>query len=178
MTTTNRVSYRLLFAIAIVLFAMDQLTKMWIYNNLPLDSYFYPDSIEVVKGFFYIVHIGNEGAAWGILSGYSSWLALLALLALVAIYRFRHTLELDRPIIQFSFGLLIGGIIGNLIDRLIHGHVIDFLDFHFPCSIPWLMPDGRYPAFNIADCGIVIGTLLYVACSFIGSGESGAVEDK
>jgi signal peptidase II len=167
-------AYRLLFITATVIFLLDQLSKAWIFNNLPLDSYFYPDSIQVIEGFFYIVHIGNEGAAWGMLSGYSGWLALFALLALYGIYKIRHTLELDRRIMQLSFGLLIGGIIGNLVDRLIHGHVIDFLDFHFPFQIPWIMPTGRYPSFNIADCGIVIGVIIYIGVSFFSPGNTSA----
>lgn len=158
--------YRCLLAAAVIVFILDQATKAWIFNNLPLDSYFPPDSIVVIEGFFYIVHIGNEGAAWGLFSGYSSFLAAFAVVALFAIYKLRHSLELHRLPMQLAFGLLIGGIVGNMIDRLIHGHVIDFLDFHFPFSIPYLMPTGRYPSFNIADCGIVIGTLAYVFLSF------------
>ena len=159
-------NYQLLLITATIVLALDQLTKTWIFKNLDLDSYFYPDSIRVIEGFFYIVHIGNEGAAWGMFSGYSFWLALFAVFALVVIYKMRHSLELKRPIMQLSFGLLIGGIIGNLMDRLIHGHVIDFLDFHFPFSIPILMPTGRYPSFNVADCGIVIGVFIYLVISF------------
>lgn len=157
--------YQLLFISALIVFALDQLTKTWIFNNLEIDSYYPPDSIEIVKDFFYIVHIGNEGAAWGMLSGYGGLLAAFALIALFAIYKLRHSLELYRPSMQWAFGLLIGGILGNLVDRLIHGHVIDFLDFHFPFSIPWVMPTGRYPSFNIADCGIVIGTIIYLYLS-------------
>ena len=67
---------------------------------------------------------------------------------------------------QYTFGLLAGGILGNMADRLVHGHVIDFLDFHLPFTIPWLIPTGRYPSFNIADCGIVAGTILYLILSF------------
>ena len=178
MTTSNSPSllertrsYTLLFSVALFIFVVDQLTKAWIFNNLPLGAYFYPDSIEVIEGFFYIVHIGNEGAAWGMLSGYSGWLALFALVALYGIYKIRHTLELGRPVMQLAFGLLVGGIIGNLVDRLIHGHVIDFLDFHFPFQIPWIMPTGRYPSFNIADCGIVVGVFIYIGVSFLAPGQ-------
>lgn len=171
-------SYTLLFATAAIVFLLDQLTKSWIFNNLPLGSYFYPDSIRVIEDFFYIVHIGNEGAAWGMLSGYSGWLAVFAIVALYGIYKIRHTLELDRRIMQLSFGLLIGGILGNLIDRLIHGHVIDFLDFHFPFQIPWIMPSGRYPSFNIADCGIVIGVIIYMGVSFLSPSEELADRDE
>ncbi len=161
-------NYTRLFVTALIVFGLDQLTKAWIFNNpeLPLDSYFYPDSIEVIKGFFYIVHIGNEGAAWGMLNGYGGLLAFFALIALAAIYKLRHSLQLYRKSMQFAFGLLIGGVLGNFVDRLVHGHVIDFLDFHFPFSIPYLLPDGRYPAFNIADCGIVIGVFAYISLSF------------
>ena len=158
--------YRLLFIAATVVFVLDQLTKTWIFNNLQLGSYYPPDAITVIEGFFYIVHIGNEGAAWGMLSGYSGLLSIIALIALFIIYKFRHSLELHRRSMQWAFGLLVGGILGNLIDRLVHGHVIDFLDFHFPFTIPVLMPTGRYPSFNIADCGIVVGTIVYVFLSF------------
>jgi len=64
------------------------------------------------------------------------------------------------------FGLLIGGILGNTLDRLVHGHVIDFLDFRFPFHVPYIMPTGHYPTFNLADSGIVIGTILYIILSF------------
>ena len=158
--------YRILFVAAFFVFILDQITKAWIYNNLELDSYFPPKAITVIDDFFYLVHIGNEGAAWGMLSGYGGFLAFFALIALFAIYLLRHTLELHRKSMQYAFGLLAGGILGNMTDRLVHGHVIDFLDFHLPFTIPWLIPTGRYPSFNIADCGIVIGTLLYLILSF------------
>jgi len=164
---TVGIPYLRLLLTAAIVFVLDQVTKAIIFHTLPLDSYFYPDSIPVIPNFFYIVHIGNEGAAWGMLSGYGTLLAFFALVALFMIYKFRHSLELHRKPMQLAFGLLIGGVLGNLVDRLIHGHVIDFLDFHFPFSIPYLLPNGRYPAFNIADCGIVIGVFLYLILSFV-----------
>ena len=156
------------------MFVLDQVTKVWIFNTMPLDSYFYPHDehvIEVIRNFFYIVHIGNEGAAWGMFAGHGEVLALFALVALAAIYKFRHSLELYRIPMQFAFGLLIGGVLGNLVDRLVHGHVIDFLDFHFPFTIPWVLPTGRYPSFNVADCGIVIGVFTYIILSFFSQSE-------
>ena len=164
--TSKIVRYRILFVAAFLVFGLDQITKAWIFCNLDLDSYYPPHSIAVIDDFFYIVHIGNEGAAWGMLSGYGGLLAVFALIALLAIYLLRDTLELHRKSMQYAFGLLTGGILGNMTDRLVHGHVIDFLDFHFPFTIPWLIPTGRYPSFNIADCGIVIGTILYLILSF------------
>ena len=166
-TITSKITpYRLLFVATFLVFVLDQITKAWIYCNLDLDSYYPPDSIAVIDDFFYIVHIGNEGAAWGMLSGYGGLLAVFALIVLFAIYLLRDTLELHRKSMQYAFGLLTGGILGNMTDRFVHGHVIDFLDFHFPFTIPWLMPTGRYPSFNIADCGIVVGTIIYLILSF------------
>ena len=166
-TVTSKIArYRLLFVAAFLVFVLDQITKTWIFYNLELDSYYPPDSIAVINDFFYIVHIGNEGAAWGMLSGYGGLLAVFALIVLFAIYLLRDKLELHRRSMQYAIGLLAGGILGNMTDRFVHGHVIDFLDFHFPFTIPWLMPTGRYPSFNIADCGIVVGTIIYLILSF------------
>ena len=174
-SNTSSTSYRRLLITALIVFAIDQSTKIWIFNTIALDSYFYPQDagvIEVIKNFFYIVHIGNEGAAWGLFSGHGKILALFALIALAAIYKFRHSFELHRKSMQFAFGLLIGGVLGNLVDRLVHGHVIDFLDFHFAFTIPWVLPNGRYPSFNIADCGIMIGVFIYITLSFFQSEQA------
>lgn len=153
-----RHSYARLLVIAAVVLVLDQLSKWWIIQSLPASPYV-QDGITVIPGFFHIIHVYNEGAAWGMFTGYSSALALLGLVALAAIFLFRRHLELHRPFIQIIFGLLIGGIIGNMIDRFAHGHVVDFLDFHFGSY--------RYPTFNIADCGITIGVALYIILTLI-----------
>ena len=166
MTLKSRVSpYKRLLVIAIIIFALDQASKLWITTLLPLGSYWQPNSIEIIDSFLYIVHIGNKGAAWGMFSGHGNWLAIFAIGALVAIYYLRESLELKQPFIQMAFGLLIGGVLGNLTDRIIHGHVIDFIDIHLPFSLPYLLEGGRYPAFNVADCGIVIGVFAYALMS-------------
>jgi len=151
--------YRWFFLVAGVVFGADQVSKVWIHRNLPFNTYFPPDCIVVIPGFFNIVHVGNTGAAWGLFAGNSFWLALLAVVTLAAIFIFRRHLALARPLVQFSFGLLCGGIVGNLLDRVLHGHVIDFLDFHFG-SFVW-------PAFNLADAGICVGVGLYLVHSFL-----------
>ena len=157
MARLNR--YRWLLALATLVFVADQITKAWIHHTLPLGTYFPPDHIAVIPGFFHIVHVSNTGAAWGMFQGMSFWLGLLAVAALAAIFRFRRHLCLDLLPVQISFGLLCGGILGNLVDRMLHGHVIDFLDFHFG-SFVW-------PAFNVADAGICVGVGIYVAYSFL-----------
>ncbi|MGK0176543.1 MAG: signal peptidase II [Lentimonas sp.] len=162
-------SYTKLFATAAIVLLLDQLTKLWVVNNIAFNSYFYPQDseiIEIVKGFFYIVHIGNEGAAWGMFSGHGKFLALFTLIALGAIYKFRDSLELHRKMVQLAFGMLIGGALGNLVDRILRGHVVDFIDFHLGFTIPWILSNGRYPAFNVADCGIVVGVFIYLLTGF------------
>lgn len=147
-------AYRALLLIAFTVFVLDQLTKYWITQHLPFPTYGEPGAIPVIRGFFYIVHVGNTGAAWSMFSGQSLFLAILAATTLLAIAIWRHALGLRDRFTQLCFGLLTGGIAGNLVDRLRHGHVIDFIDLHFGSYV--------YPTFNIADSGICIGVVLYL----------------
>lgn len=150
--------YRLLWCLALAVFVLDQVTKIWINARMPLGTYGPPGGITVIEGFFYLVHVGNTGAAWSILSGKSGFLAVLAFVTLGAIFIWRRELGLRDTIVQLAFGLLCGGIVGNLVDRMLHGHVIDFLDFHFGSYV--------YPTFNFADAGICIGVGIYLIYSF------------
>lgn len=159
-------AYKRLLCLATFVLLVDQLSKLWVSKRLPINSYSEWDSITVITDFFYIIHIGNFGAAWGIMEGQGVLLSAVALFALLALFFFRETFELYRHSMQWIFGLIIGGILGNLVDRCLHGYVIDFLDFHLPFSIPYILEGGRYPAFNVADCGIVIGVFAYLALSF------------
>jgi len=150
-------AYRRLWLTAIVAFGLDQWTKSAVIDRFLFPTYGPPGHYEVIPGFFNFVHVGNTGAAWSILSGHSEWLALLAVLTLVAIFWWRRHLGLKVPFAQWCFGLLCGGIVGNMIDRLRHGHVTDFLDFHFGSYI--------YPTFNVADSCIVVGVIGYMLWS-------------
>jgi len=147
--------YRWLLLIAALVVFLDQASKAWIVARLPYDTYGEDEgAIPVVRGFLYLVHRGNTGAAWSLFLGRSMFLAALAAATLGAIFVWRRALGLRATCTQVSFGLLCGGIVGNLTDRLRHGHVVDFIDFHF----------GRYsyPTFNVADCGICAGVGLYL----------------
>jgi len=152
--------YRRFWAIAAATLAADQASKLAVEAALPYGSFAEGQAIDIVPGFFRIAHVGNTGAAWSLLSGQSALLAAIAVLALAAIYCFRRALELHRPEVQPPFGLIVGGAVGNLIDRLRHGYVVDFLDFQFG---GW-----HYPTFNIADAGITIGALLYLIRTVFG----------
>ena len=147
-------AYRWLLALAAGVVVLDQATKAWICARLPYPTYGPPRHIAVIDDFFNLVNVGNTGAAWSLFSGRSTFLALLAVATLIAIFAWRHQLGLRLWSVQVSFGLLCGGIVGNLVDRLVHGHVIDFLDFHFGSYI--------YPTFNVADSGICVGVAIYL----------------
>ncbi len=154
-------TYWRLLALALAVLIADQWSKWWIVGHVPEGTYFSQSHlapIEIIPGFFYIVHIYNPGAAWGILEGYGFWLAIFGILAISLIFFFRKQLDLHQKWMQIGFGLLIGGVLGNMVDRFRFGHVIDFLDFHFGSY--------RYPAFNLADTGITVGIAIYLIASF------------
>ncbi|MGH9492018.1 MAG: signal peptidase II [Terriglobales bacterium] len=138
---------------AVVVFLADQVSKWVITQRIVLH-----ESITVIPGFFRLTHVVNRGAAFGLLSE-SDWnVAILILFSLVALavvsallWRNSHRVSSTG----FGLALILGGAVGNLWDRLLEGHVVDFLDFH--------LGGYHWPAFNVADSAIVIGALLLVA---------------
>jgi len=148
----------LLLGLAVVL--LDQLTKQAIRS-----AFVYGESRPVIDGFFNLVYVRNDGAAWNLLSGHSIVLILIsvAVLALLVVYR-RSFLQ-DQLLHRILFGLMVGGIIGNLIDRIRFGWVTDFLDFEFGTY--------HYPSFNVADSAICIAVGLYVITNLLQKKEEG-----
>jgi len=144
-------SNRRIAVLALAVFALDQFTKWLVLRLLPE----FQEKV-VIPGFFRFVHWGNTGAAWSLFRGNNSALALVALLAFVALFLTRHHFNSHRFSGQIAFGLIFGGIAGNLTDRLLPGRhaVVDFLYFY-------LQPRGGseigFPAFNIADTAICTG---------------------
>jgi signal peptidase II len=151
---------RIFWPIAVLVFVADQLSKWIIVHSSGFSLGVYPPhgGMEIIPGFFNLVYAVNYGAAWGMLEGFSIVLILLAVLVLGLLALFRNQLELHLPLHQLCFGLITGGILGNTLDRLFRGHVVDFLDV--------LLPFYRWPTFNIADSAIVVGTGLYLLLSF------------
>ena len=150
--------YRLFFIVAAIAVVIDRVTKWIVQNTLDYGSYDPSSMVEVIPNFFYICHIGNTGAAWGMFHDQSFLLAIFSLVALVLLYFFRNGLGLRSIYVQLSLGMVTGGILGNLYDRLVFNHVVDFLDLHLGFY--------RYPAFNVADASILIGVLLFCYYSF------------
>jgi len=144
--------------------ALDQATKLWILNNVT----YMVDRIEVLP-FFNIIHVRNFGAAFSFLSDQAGWqkflfviLALGISTALAFMLR-RQNKSMVR--INIAFALIIGGALGNVIDRIWLGSVVDFLDLYYG-SYHW-------PAFNIADSAIVLGAITMVLDSLLAASQQG-----
>ena len=150
--------YHILLLCVVVVLILDQLTKLLVLQHIVYGTYNYPEPIPVIKGFFYLVHIGNTGSAWGMFENLGLYLAIFALVAITSIFLFRRMLMLHLLPMQIVFGVLIGGILGNFLDRIFVGHVVDFIDIHLPFY--------RWPAFNIADSAICVGVIAYIGITF------------
>src|SRR6266478_4241405 len=147
---------RFILLLSLPLYALDQLTKHWVVRSItPYDAR------TVVPDFFNLVNVTNDGAAFGSFKGNNTFFVAISLIALavVAVLLVRH--RRSDPWRDISLALLLAGILGNLTDRLLYGHVIDFLLFnlHIRYADPW-------PAFNVADSCISIAVVLFVVHSF------------
>jgi signal peptidase II len=164
-------AYGKFHVLAASIIVADQVTKLAIQRepSLPLESYWPSGGIEVIPGFFYLAHIANTGAAWGMFPGFKTGFVVIGFFALATIFIYRNQLNLKSTAMQISFGLLCGGIIGNLIDRVRLHYVVDFLDFH--------LPGYRWPAFNVADSCISIGVAIYIMISIIESRQRASPEE-
>jgi signal peptidase II len=147
----------LLLLVGVVI--LDQLSKWWISVNFSLY-----ETREVIPGFFNITFVTNTGAAFGLLAGWDTvWRQVffisVSLLALVALFFAYLHFRSEGRLAVYGLALVAGGAVGNLIDRLRFGRVIDFLDFY--------LGTYHWPAFNVADAGITIGVGLLLLSSFL-----------
>jgi len=146
--------YLKLAAIAGLIIIFDQITKAVIQNTVPLYH-----SIEVIPGFFSITHIHNPGGAFGFMANKSPGLRNLLFLFLsssaicLIFYLYKNTPK-KYSLLSACFALILGGALGNLIDRIRFGEVVDFLDFY--------IGNYHWPAFNVADGAITVGITIYL----------------
>lgn len=152
-------------AIAIVIFALDQLTKFLALQYLgPVQGGVSREHV-VIEGFFKLVLWGNTGAAWSLFHDSNEALAIVSLIALLALFIWRNKFDTTTWLGQLSLGLIFGGIIGNLFDRLDphRAQVIDFLRFYLHKRSG---EEVGFPAFNIADSAICVGVGLLIILSW------------
>lgn len=145
--------------IAALVVVADQLSKAWIVRD------FHYGDVREITGFFNLVRAHNSGAAFSFLAGASGWqrwffVALgIGFSAFCILMLRQHGATQKR--LAWGLTLIMGGAIGNVVDRLLHGYVIDFLDFHHRALAP-LFPGGHFPAFNLADSAITLGAVLLI----------------
>jgi signal peptidase II len=137
--------------IALLVVVADQLSKWWIVSNLALGEVF------ADFGFFQVIRAQNTGAAFGIFQGHSLVFTVIdfvgiAVLLVLVLFLSRRWLFFDKMWVRSGIGLVLGGTIGNLIDRLRLGQVTDYLDFKV------------WPAFNVADASITVGVIILIFC--------------
>ena len=161
-----RNKYLVLFFVSGTLIVMDQYTKFMVSLHIPLNY-----SVKVVGDFFNLTHIRNSGVAFGLFaSQQSEYKALMFIaistIAIMAILVIFHQTPKEKKMVQTGLILIFSGAIGNLIDRSIHGEVIDFVDFY--------VNGYHFPAFNIADSCITTGVALMVVDLFCGESRPDA----
>ena len=157
-STTQGNSLWLWLGLAVLVLLADQLSKTLIIGSFQLG-----DS-RTLTSYFNLVRVHNTGAAFSFLSTASGWqrwffvgLGLVATVAIVWLLK-RHA---SQRLFSFALAMILGGALGNVIDRLLHGHVIDFLQFHWD----WLSPvfaGGYFPSFNVADSAITLGAICLI----------------
>lgn len=158
--------------LAAAVFALDQLTK-W----LILASFALGDSV-VVTSFFNVVRVHNEGAAFSFLAGASGWQRWFFTAIGVAASVFIVWMLRSHPgqkLFAFALACILGGAIGNVIDRLVHGYVVDWLDFHWS-FLAGLFPGGHFPSFNLADTFISIGAACLILDEVLRARKSRAAQ--
>lgn len=152
------------YILTLVIFIIDQISKSIISTYLTLNK-----SIEVINNFFYLRYINNTGASWGILSNSRILLIILSLLAIIILIRYMYSFKKTK-LNLIGFGFLLGGILGNLSDRILYGYVRDFLDF--------IIFKYDFPVFNIADIFIVLGVIILVISIIRGEDKNGSKSNK
>ncbi|KAF0117515.1 MAG: signal peptidase II [bacterium] len=146
--------YLITIAIVLGVILLDQSSKLYIDRLLPLHY-----SITIIKNFIHITYVRNTGAAFGLLASQGTgfkvfFFATTSIIAITVIIFFLRSLKDTQTLLASSLSLIMGGAIGNLIDRVRLGEVIDFIDFHW-YSYHW-------PAFNVADSAITVGGVFLI----------------
>lgn len=139
----------MIIILSIIFIIIDQVSKIIVVNNLTNNK-----SIEVIKSFFYLTYTNNKGAAFSILTGRRILLILVAFIVIGLLIYYVRKNKIEGKVNKIALSLVIGGSIGNLIDRILRGAVIDFIDIK--------IFGYNFPIFNLADTFIVIGVFLLI----------------
>src|SRR3989338_1300869 len=135
----------IILSTALILVLLDQLAKFLVRQNFQLSQ-----SIPVIKNILHLTYITNTGSAFGLFKGFNLFFILFSTIVIFVVLHNLKKIKENEKLLQFAIGLLFGGTIGNLIDRIAYGAVIDFIDFRI------------WPVFNVADSAVTISVILLV----------------
>ncbi|MFD1038061.1 signal peptidase II [Virgibacillus byunsanensis] len=144
----------LYYIIALIIIVIDQLTKWAIIKTMDLG-----EQITVIDNFFYITSHRNSGAAWGILEGQMIFFYIITTVVIIGIVYYMQRYAKDSRLLVISLSLVLGGAIGNFIDRLFRKEVVDFFDF--------IIIRYDFPIFNVADSALVVGVGLIIIATIL-----------
>lgn len=158
----------LIAGIAVIIILLDQFTKWLVVDRLAGPAA--PGRVDLVPGIFSFVYVENRGAAFGIFQGYSDIVLVAAILLVIGITFVMYRMSAGSPLLPYATGLIVGGAVGNIIDRIRLGYVVDFVAV------------GPWPKFNVADAAVTVGVaLMFVAFLFWqdqpGTGPAEPVQD-
>ena len=139
--------------LTVAFLVIDIISKLIVSNLMNVN-----DSIMIIKDFFYITYVRNTGAAWSIFAG-ETWLLIIVSLIIISfiilyIYKNKPKCMLEK----IGYSMVLGGALGNFLDRIVYGYVIDFFDFY--------IFGYDYPIFNLADSFILIGVVILIVCTW------------
>ena len=140
----------MLYIVAVIVIVCDLITKNFAVTNLT------GRSVPVIQNVFHLTYVENTGAAFGMLKDNNSFFIVVSSAIIAVILYMIHKTKPAGRLAYISTGLITGGAVGNIIDRISRGFVVDFLDFRLI----------SYPVFNVADCAVVIGAVLFAVCVF------------
>ena len=136
----------IIFSTAFIILLLDHFTKFIVIRNMQLGQ-----SIPIIKNVFHLSYVTNTGSAFGLFKNLNWFFVLFSVIVIIAIfYYLKNNVKKNERLLQFAIGLLLGGTLGNLTDRIFYGHVIDFIDFRI------------WPVFNVADSAITISIILLI----------------
>lgn len=151
------------YLLSIIIIGIDQLTK-WIVKS-KMELY---EQIPIIENFFYFTSHRNSGAAWGILQGKMTFFYIVTVLVVIGIIYYMEKYARSYKLLAFSLSLILGGTLGNFIDRLLYQEVVDFLDFK--------IFSYDFPIFNIADSALVVGVILVAILTLMEENKKGKLE--
>ena len=134
-----------IFSTGLIILILDQLTKLFIRKNLQLNK-----SIPIIKDVLHLTYITNTGSAFGLFKNFNLLFIIFSIIVIITVLFLIRKVKENERFLQIAFGFLLGGTLGNLIDRLISGTVTDFIDFRI------------WPVFNVADSAVTVSVIIFI----------------